>query len=200
MKKIILLGITFLILLAGCAKDETLTFEAQIDAIDSNSILVTTSDSREFDTASVNVRDIDIDFDLRVGQKVKIIILPEIKESYPVQVTAVKIEEVPIAEYQKLTVDEAKTMIDTGEYDIILDVRSLDEYNEGHIESAILLSYNEIKQKAEATLYDKDEVILVYCRSGKRSESAAKQLIDMGYTNVYDFGGIIDWPYDVVKE
>lgn len=104
------------------------------------------------------------------------------------------------ASYQKITAQEAKEMIDKGEYGVILDVRTLEEYNQGHIEDATLLPDKEIREKAEITLYDKEEVILVYCRSGRRSEAAAKELINRGYINVYDFGGIIDWPYEVAKE
>lgn len=107
-----------------------------------------------------------------------------------VELSSAKIEVIDVA-YQKISSEEAKEIINQGEYGVILDVRTLDEYNEGHIEGATLLPHNEITEKAEITLYDKEEVILVYCRSGKRSETAAKELIDMGYTNVYDFGGII---------
>jgi len=85
-----------------------------------------------------------------------------------------------------------------GEDVIILDVRTQSEFNEGHIPNAILLPYNDIKDKAKIILLDMDQVILVYCRSGRRSELAAKDLIDMGFTSVYDFGGIIDWTGEVV--
>lgn len=74
------------------------------------------------------------------------------------------------------------------------------EYNEGYIEGAVLLPNYEIQNQAEIVLDNKEKVILVYCRSGRRSETAAKELIEMGYTNVYDFGGIMDWPYEIVKE
>lgn len=102
--------------------------------------------------------------------------------------------------YINISAEKAKEMIDKGEYGVILDVRSLEEYNEGHIEDAILLPVSEIKEKVEAIIPDKDEVILLYCRSGRRSAAAAKDLIEMGYDNVYDFGGIIDWPYEIVKD
>lgn len=102
--------------------------------------------------------------------------------------------------YINISAEKAKEMIDKGEYGVILDVRSLEEYDEGHIEEAILLPGSEIKEKVETIIPDKDEVILLYCRSGRRSAAAAKELIEMGYANVYDFGGIIDWPYDIVKD
>ena len=126
--------------------------------------------------------------------------LPEIRESYPVQITAVNInllEEPNQNSYIKITAQEAQEMM--GEDVIILDVRTQAEFAEGHIPNALLLPDNEIKQRAEELLPDKEQTILVYCRSGRRSELAAKELIQLGYTNVYDFGGILDWTGDVVK-
>ena len=199
MRKIILISIMVTLLLVGCAKDKDITFEAQIESISDNNIMVTTSDKVGFDKASVEVGTAKIEGKLDTGVRVKITIQPEIRESYPVQVTAIKVEVIG-SNYQKITAKEAKEIIEKGEYGVILDVRTLEEYNEGHIEGATLLPDNEIKDKAETMLNDKEEVILVYCRSGRRSETAAKALIHMGYTNVYDFGGINDWPYEVVKE
>lgn len=101
-------------------------------------------------------------------------------------------------EYIKITPAEAKELIDTQEV-IILDVRTQEEYDGGHIKDAVLLDSGDISAKAESVLPDKDATILVYCRSGNRSATASKQLIEMGYTKVMDFGGIIDWPYEVVS-
>ena len=98
-----------------------------------------------------------------------------------------------------ITAQAAKEIMDGTEEYTILDVREPDEFAEGHIEGAVQLSYTEIADKAEGTLPDKDGLILVYCRSGRRSAIAAETLVKMGYTNVKDFGGIIDWPYEVVK-
>lgn len=100
--------------------------------------------------------------------------------------------------YQKITAEEAKKLMET-ENVIILDVRTQEEYNEGHIKNSILLPDTEISTKAQEVLKDKDSKILVYCRSGRRSAQASKMLISMGYTNVYDFGGIIDWKYEIEK-
>lgn len=100
--------------------------------------------------------------------------------------------------YSRITVEEAKEIIETEEV-IILDVRTSEEYQEEHIEGALLISDYELKNLVESKLPDKDKKILVYCRSGNRSESAAKVLIDMGYTNVHDFGGIVSWTYDKVQ-
>ncbi|MDF2474445.1 MAG: Rhodanese domain protein [Anaerocolumna sp.] len=101
---------------------------------------------------------------------------------------------------QKTTAEEAKEMMDNNSDIIILDVRTTEEYNAGHIENAILIPDYEIAEKAEEVLTDKSAEILVYCRSGNRSASASLSLTELGYTNVYDFGGIINWPYDVVTE
>ena len=81
--------------------------------------------------------------------------------------------------------------------DIILDVRTQEEYDQGHIPDAIVISHEEIAEKAEEVLTDKEQLILVYCRSGRRSKIAAEALVELGYTNIKEFGGIIDWPYEV---
>lgn len=101
--------------------------------------------------------------------------------------------------YKKISSEEARQMMQESVDYILLDVRTQEEFDQAHIEGAVLIPDNEIKNKAETELPDKDARILVYCRSGRRSEESAKQLISMGYTNIYDFGGIIDWPYDTVN-
>jgi phage shock protein E len=100
--------------------------------------------------------------------------------------------------YRKISSKEAKEMMDEDSDIIILDVRTQDEYDSGHIEGALLIPNDQISEKAESVLTDKDATILVYCRSGRRSLSASKELADLSYTNIYDFGGIIDWPYETV--
>ena len=101
------------------------------------------------------------------------------------------------AVYVNITAEEAKQIMDSQEGYIILDVRTQEEYDQGHIPGAILLSNTEIQAKAEEVLTDKDQLILVYCRSGRRSKLAAEALVELGYTNIKEFGGIIDWPYEV---
>lgn len=198
MKKIIVVFI-ILIALVGCSKNEdTLTFNAIIDDVNSNSMMITTKDYDRFDKASVDISKIENDIDLSIGQNIELTILPEVKETYPVKATATKVV-LKNSEYRQLSMEEASELINSNEYGVILDVRTVAEYNEGHIENAIILPSDEIENKAEATLNDKNEVILVYCRSGNRSKDASKMLIDMGYTNVYDFGGINEWPYEIVK-
>ncbi len=101
------------------------------------------------------------------------------------------------AVYVNITAQEAKEIMDCEEGYVILDVRTWDEYNQGHIPGAILIPDTEIKARAEEVLTDKDQLILVYCRSGRRSKLAAEILVELGYTNIREFGGIIDWPYEV---
>ena len=101
------------------------------------------------------------------------------------------------AVYVNITAEEAKQIMDTEEGYIILDVRTQEEYDQGHIPGAILIPNTEIAARAEEILADKDQLILVYCRSGNRSKKAAEVLVELGYTNIKEFGGIIDWPYEV---
>ena len=101
--------------------------------------------------------------------------------------------------YKQISPEEAKKIMDTEEDIVILDVREQDEYDSGHIPGAVLLPYTEIEEKAEKMFPDKKQQILVYCRSGRRSKIASESLAKLGYTNIKEFGGIIDWPYEVVK-
>ena len=101
--------------------------------------------------------------------------------------------------YEQITAQEAKTIMDTENDYIIIDARTTEEFAEGHIENAILIPEYEIADRAEKELPDKEQLILVYCRSGRRSKIASEELVKLGYTNIKEFGGIIDWPYEVVK-
>ena len=101
------------------------------------------------------------------------------------------------AKYESITAAEAKALMDSETGYIILDVRRYaDEYLVEHIENAINIPNEEINEKAESILKDKDQLILVYCRTGKRSKEASEKLAKLGYTNVKEFGGIQQWPYD----
>ena len=102
-------------------------------------------------------------------------------------------------EYKKITPKEAYGIMNSGEDYILLDVRTEEEYEEIRIDGALLIPDYEIKEKAPKLLKDTDALILVYCRSGRRSAGAAEKLAQMGYTNIHDIGGIIDWPYDTVS-
>ncbi len=103
------------------------------------------------------------------------------------------------ATYEQITAEQAKTIMDTEKDYVIIDARTEEEFAEGHIENAILIPEYEIKDRAPKELSDKEQLILVYCRSGRRSKIASEELVKLGYNNVKEFGGIIDWPYDIVK-
>ena len=100
--------------------------------------------------------------------------------------------------YTQITQERAKEMMDE-ESVIILDVREQNEFDSGHIPEAVLLPVGTITDStASAVIPEKDSVVLVYCRSGNRSKTASQALVDLGYSNIYEFGGINTWPYDVV--
>ncbi len=100
--------------------------------------------------------------------------------------------------YHKIPAAEAKEMMDQSEVTIV-DVRTLQEYQEGHVPGEVNIPNEEILDTEPELLNDKDATLLVYCRSGRRSKDASDKLVKMGYKNVYDFGGIIDWNYDTEK-
>lgn len=97
--------------------------------------------------------------------------------------------------YHRITAEEAKKMIDEGGV-IIVDVRRADEYEKKHIPGAVLVPNENIGEEPPELLPDKDAVLLVHCRTGVRSKQASDKLVELGYSNVYDFGGIADWPYE----
>lgn len=101
--------------------------------------------------------------------------------------------------YQKITPAVVKERLDKGEKLIIVDVRTKEEYDSGHIAKSLLIPYDEIETRASALLPNKNAAIIVYCRSGRRSEIAAKSLVKLGYTNVADMGAISDWAYGLKK-
>lgn len=101
--------------------------------------------------------------------------------------------------YHKISAKEAKEMIDGGDVTIV-DVRTEDEYAEEHIPDAILVPNETIGDEAPAALPDKSAVLLIHCRTGVRSKEASDKLVELGYQNVYDFGGIVDWEYETVRQ
>ncbi|HZW49701.1 MAG TPA: rhodanese-like domain-containing protein [Bacillota bacterium] len=103
-------------------------------------------------------------------------------------------------EYHKISPEIAKSRIDSKDELIIVDVRTKEEYQEKHIENAILIPNETITDQKPALLPNLDAEILIYCRSGNRSAQAAEKLIKLGYTKIYDIGGINDWPYATVTE
>ena len=103
------------------------------------------------------------------------------------------------ASYKQITQEEAKEMMTKNDGHIIVDVRRQDEYDEGHIPGAVLIPNESITDKQPEELSDLDQIILVYCRSGRRSKEASQKLADIGYTNVYEFGGINTRTGEIVK-
>ncbi len=101
--------------------------------------------------------------------------------------------------YEQINAEKAKEIMDSGVEYILIDARTEEEFASGHIEGAVMIPEYEIASRAEQELPDKDALILVYCRSGRRSKIASEGLVKLGYTNVKEFGGIIDWPYEIVK-
>jgi rhodanese-related sulfurtransferase len=99
--------------------------------------------------------------------------------------------------YYQISQDEAKSMMDAQSV-IILDVREQHEYDEAHISNAVLLPLGSINEESAASIIpNKEFIVLVYCRSGNRSKQASQKLVDLGYTAVYEFGGINTWDYEV---
>ena len=98
--------------------------------------------------------------------------------------------------YEQISAQKAKEIMDSSADYIIIDARTDEEFAQGHIQGAVLIPEYEIRSRAEQELPDKEALILVYCRSGRRSKLAAEELVSLGYTNIKEFGGIIDWPYE----
>lgn len=103
------------------------------------------------------------------------------------------------AAYEQITQDEAREMMESSEEYVLVDVRREDEFASGHIPGAVNLPNETIRGDAEEALPDKDQLILVYCRTGNRSKEASQKLADLGYTKVYEFGGITEWTGEIVK-
>ena len=108
-------------------------------------------------------------------------------------------KEEPTSNYNKITVDEAKEMMEKEDV-IIIDVRTEDEYNTSHIKNSVLIPNETIGNEKLKEVSNLNQKIIVYCRSGARSKKAAMKLINIGYKNVYDMGGIMNWPYETVTE
>lgn len=100
--------------------------------------------------------------------------------------------------YNTIGAVEAKKIMETSSDITIVDVRDEDELVEGYIENSLLIPLDKIEEEVENEILDKDKMILVYCRSGRRSAIACNIMDNLGYTNVYDFGGIIDWPFEKI--
>ncbi len=102
--------------------------------------------------------------------------------------------------YTRIDQETAQKMLEADDGHVLVDVRRQDEYDSGHIPGAILIPNETITTERPEVLADPDQIILVYCRSGNRSAQAAQKLADLGYTRVYDFGGISTWSGEIVKD
>ena len=143
-----------------------------------------------------------------IGNKVKITYNGVIMESYPAQIVATKVELIGgdslnkdniKGEIKNVSMDEIVNIMSENQNYIILDVRTVEEYNNGHIPNAICIPNETISEDVINKLPNKEQLILIYCRSGNRSKQAAQKLIKLGYTNLIEFGGIIDWKGEIVK-
>ena len=101
--------------------------------------------------------------------------------------------------YMNIAPEKANEMMNELEEFVLLDVRSKEEFSEGHIPGAMVIPHEEISERAEAEIPEKDVPVFVYCRSGRRSKIAAEELVSLGYSEIYEFGGIGDWPYEIEK-
>ena len=126
--------------------------------------------------------------------------VPEEAITVPAESPTLQAESPAAGCYTQISQALAKAMMGRDDGHIVVDVRRQDEYDAGHIPGAILLPNESIGTELPAELPDLEQIILIYCRSGNRSKQASQKLADMGYTNVYEFGGIIDWPYEIVRE
>jgi rhodanese-related sulfurtransferase len=209
MRKIIIFVLIILTLFSmGCKRGDTNNSEVAkedfvfqgkiIEKTDENNFIVRDVESGDLIsliiTDEVEVLD-NISKEFNIGNLVKFEADSDVMESWPLKVNLFRIIENEEASYIKIDQDLAKKLMDTQEV-IVLDVRTIDEYNEGNIEKSLLLPVDDIEE-ADKILPDKDVTILVYCRSGNRSKTASEKLIDMGYKNIYDFGGINTWKYEL---
>ena len=210
--RLFILTLLCVLALAGCSNrsmNYIIANEPNITGIvkeaNEQSILIANENGEYW--VSLNVENEDSMTHFHVGDEVVVYFNGNIAESYPMQINTVyaitlkepanRAENNREAVYVNITAEEAKQIMDSEEGYIILDVRTQEEYDQGHIPGAILIPDTEIKDKAEEVLTDKNQLLLVYCRSGRRSKLASEILVELGYTNIKEFGGIIDWPYEI---
>lgn len=179
LKKIFLI-ITSLLAVA-CQNQETIY--GKILMIHDKEILVETRETLEKILISFD----QLEQDYQLNDQIKVVIKDKIKTQDQIKATGIAIKK--IINYQKITKDEAVRLINE-EKAILLDVRTEAEYQERHLDNSILLPLASIKAKVAEKILDKEQIIIVYCRSGNRSKQAAKILLELGYQRVYDLGSI----------
>ena len=213
-----LFAVLLSVLAVGCNPQKSEGhLSAVVDSVGGNSLMVTTEENADFDKALIEITDdtiiADVDGNeltmenIKMGTQVSIIYTDAVREKNPVSVTAEKIvvdpykkaNEMSTVKYIKLKPQEAKEKLDSDSSILLVDVRTPEEYAQERINGSVNLPDYDIQDKAAQVLPDKQAKIYLYCRSGRRSEAAAKELIDMGYTNVYEFGGILERPYEITR-
>ena len=183
MKKLIPI-ILSLLMLTGCAGGSS--SHADVPKVDTPPVDTPLVDTPPVDTPPVDTPPVDT--------------LPV--DTPPVDtppVDAPSVDTPPVTTYRSITMDEAVTMMAQETGYIILDVRRPDEFAAGHIPNAINVANETIGTSEIAELPDKDQLIMVYCRSGRRSKEASEKLVKLGYTNIVEFGGILDWKGEIEK-
>ncbi|MDF2567425.1 MAG: Rhodanese domain protein [Oscillospiraceae bacterium] len=223
MKRLILIVFITTILFALCAcSNQNATLTGTVESVGEDSLMIQAINTPEFENyknviiridEETQIKNIqkatDSHKDFKPGDVVKVTYNGLIMQSLPPKVDAIKIVQQREAgtlksgssprTYREITPEDAKYMMDTEKDVVILDVRTKEESDTGHIKNSILIPDTEIASEVESKVPDKSKRILVYCRSGNRSKIASEVLIKMGYQNVYEFGGITDWPYETVK-
>lgn len=204
--KVILFLVVFLMtvcfVFGGC-QSKHIRFKGVIYSVSKNEIFISALNNEKITDAKVIIPDgFKMEFEPKSGQMVEITAAYEGKEDDLVVFKAVeiKLKEIKKITAKKISPEKVKEMMESEEDFILLDVRTPEEFNEAHIKNAILLPDYEIEKLAFKVLKDKKEKIILYCRSGRRSAIAADKLAGMGYSDVYDMGGIQSWKYDTVKK
>ena len=218
MKKILLLALAFTIILsiAGCGNGAEIDAGAGNDTATDKSTGIDGRIIEIVDNGHITIRNeedtsiyykIDIRGGLKFGNGVNLNLNPDNvitadveitdSESLPKEAVLISITGNKAPDYRVINAKQAKEMIDGGDV-LIVDVRTRVEYEDGYIMDAYNVPLDQIDKGIVNVTSNKEDTILVYCRSGNRSKVAARILTEMGYTNVYDFGGIVDWPFEVI--
>ncbi|MGL5541428.1 MAG: rhodanese-like domain-containing protein [Erysipelotrichaceae bacterium] len=191
MKKIIVLWMALMIL-SGCAPQVSIT--GVVDSFGVSNYVVSFSKDNDFDLASVSVDRMNPD--IARGDLIEIYYDGVVAESYPVQIRASKVKQkIDFSQepaYRTISFEDAKLVMELKSV-MLLDVRTAQEYQEKHLEGATNIPLDELTERIENEVWDKNEILIVYCRSGNRSQQAATQLVELGYRNVFDFGSIDNW-------
>ncbi len=208
MKKVILILISIILLITiSCSSqtpidEDTSLYEGRVMEIYTyNSFLLRIKDSS--DKVILNIND-DVTFNLNtkkdfyIGNNVTFEYKMTDFSLEILEISPYKIHENIAVTYTVITPSKGKEMMDSQDV-IIVDVREQSEYDEGHIKNAKLIPVGTIAQQSASLLTDKNAKIIVYCKSGNRSKMAAEILVKLGYTNIFEMGGINSWPYEIVK-